>query len=209
MRFFWKIIGIILITCIITAFCLIFIPVITAEKPIEEIKQPAILDTSDKIVYGQTLEFVIDNIRMYSLKYLNEERMSANLSQLIEDEILNYIAKRHSESMAIYNYCERLDFDGKYPVDRARDMGFNTKKIYNGVIYDGVGENLCAMPHGGIVVGFGKIDIYDSEKIARSMIKCLMDSPEHKENILNEVYTHVGVGVAYGHGYYYLTQDFW
>ena len=36
-----------------------------------------------------------------------------------------------------------------------------------------------------------------------------MDSPGHRENLLNPAYTHIGVGVAHNPAYgYYLTQNF-
>lgn len=55
----------------------------------------------------------------------------------------------------------------------------------------------------------GETRVVPADEIAGPMHQGWMDSPGHRENILNPEYTHLGVGVAYSpeHGYY-LIQNF-
>lgn len=63
------------------------------------------------------------------------------------------------------------------------------------VPYLGLGENLAF-----------------NEESADNTVKCafeqLMDSPKHKANIMNDAFTHIGVGVYRDGNYYYFTQTF-
>ena len=63
------------------------------------------------------------------------------------------------------------------------------------------------MPTGN-VVGQGYVN-NDAQSIAQAMVQSWMNSPGHRENILNAKYARIGVGVAYDGTLYYLgTQDF-
>ena len=63
-----------------------------------------------------------------------------------------------------------------------------------------VGENVGWLDDGGVL---------DAEEVADRVHEGWMESPGHRENLLRDDYTHLGVGVAHDpeHGYY-LTQNF-
>lgn len=158
--------------------------------------------------YSDVTKKALNEVEKLVLYYTNKERALYNLPPLIENKTLSDVARRHSEDMCAYNYVNHTNSRGQSPTDRVKESGYPTLKPYKNIIYDGVSENLCALPYGD-VVGYEYVNILDSDAIARVSVKVLMDSPKHKDNIINPVSTHVGIGAAYGYSVYYVTQDFW
>ena len=64
------------------------------------------------------------------------------------------------------------------------------------------------MPWGN-VVGIGYVDKYNADQIAREVVSGWMDSPGHRQNILDNTYSNMGVGVGFNGQEYYITQNFW
>ncbi len=89
--------------------------------------------------------------------------------------------------MAKENFFAHSDFDGKTVVDRAKDSRIkNWRKI---------GENL-----------FYYEDNYNFDALA---VKGWMESPTHRQNILDRNWTATGIGVAESRdGRIYITQVF-
>lgn len=178
------------------------------ENTTEEITLPTLKPARAKIPYSEQEQTAINEIEKAVFNYINKERTLHGLTSLIDDEALTDIARKHSEDMCTYDYVSHINSQGKSPTDRADEAGYSSLKNYKGINYYGIGENLCAMPLGN-VTGYGYLDKYATNKIAFSMVTALMNSEKHRENILDEEYTHIGNAVAYGYNFYYLTQNFW
>lgn len=102
------------------------------------------------------------------------------------DDRLAEVARQHSEEMALHNFFSHQGLDGSLPHIRVSRAGIE---------WTSVGENIAKFP-----------DISAAEA-------GFMDEPRfqqnHRSNILNPTFTHVGIGIARGaDGLLYITQEF-
>jgi uncharacterized protein YkwD len=114
---------------------------------------------------------------------VNQARQQVSLSPLHKDTLLQQAARDHSADMYKRHYFSHQTPDGKTPYDRLHDLRFH---------YVTAGENLAFAPD---------VDqAFDS----------LMNSPDHRANILNPDFRCVGIGAYKGlNGYEEMfTQDF-
>jgi uncharacterized protein YkwD len=117
------------------------------------------------------------------LQRVNQARQQVGLSPLHADTLLQQAAREHSADMYRRHYFSHKTPDGKTPYDRLHDLRFH---------YVTAGENLAFAPD---------VDqAFDS----------LMNSPDHRANILNPDFRCVGIGAYRGlNGYEEMfTQDF-
>jgi uncharacterized protein YkwD/uncharacterized membrane protein required for colicin V production len=116
------------------------------------------------------------------LELLNAERTARGLQPLRPDETIRDVARGHSRDMFERGYFAHVDPDGDTPFERMRE---------GGVRFRAAGENLALAP---------------TVEVAHNG---LMNSPGHRENILNPAYGRVGIGVLDGglHGKMF-TQNF-
>lgn len=119
--------------------------------------------------------------RMFQL--VNAARVKANLTSLVPDQQLQEAARAHSKDMYLRHYFSHLTPDRKSPFDRLRDQGLK---------FVSAGENIA----------FGQ----EVESAQAS----LMQSPDHRANIMNPDFRRVGIGIYRGVGGYgeMYTQDF-
>ena len=138
----------------------------------------------------------------------NQERQQQGLPALQWDAALASVARAHSQDMAETNFFSHTNLRGQDPTARAVAAGYPVRRALGGGWYStGIGENIDKMPTGN-VVGQGYVN-NDAQSIAQAMVQSWMNSPGHRENILNTQYARLGVGVAYDGTLYYLgTQDF-
>ncbi|WP_330460038.1 CAP domain-containing protein [Streptomyces sp. NBC_00820] len=115
------------------------------------------------------------------LKLVNEERAKVGCSALSANSSLTTLAGAFSDDMAARGFFDHTDPDGATPWDRAAKAG----------ITDLGGENIAR----------GQTD-------AAAVMDAWMNSPGHRANILNCDYTTLGVGVHFGTGGPWWTQDF-
>ncbi|MEV0280606.1 CAP domain-containing protein [Streptomyces sp. NPDC050610] len=115
------------------------------------------------------------------LALVNQERAKAGCSPVTASRPLDSLAGAFSEDMAERGFFAHTDPDGKSPWDRAAKRGI---------------KNL-----GGENIARGQAD-------AKAVMDTWMHSPGHKANILNCDYKTLGVGVHYGPGGPWWTQDF-
>ncbi|MEU9114737.1 CAP domain-containing protein [Streptomyces sp. NPDC048483] len=115
------------------------------------------------------------------LSLVNQERAQAGCSPVTADKQLAGLAQSFSDDMAERGFFDHTDPDGDTPWDRARDLG----------ITDLGGENIAR-----------------GQANAQSVMDSWMNSPGHRANILNCDYKTLGVGVHYGPGGPWWTQDF-
>ena len=99
---------------------------------------------------------------------VNIERQKAGLLSLKTDILLRNVARVHSMDMLRNGYFSHKDLTGQLPSNRLANSG---------AIFQTVGENLALAP---------SIDLAHIG---------LMNSPTHRENILDPEYTRVGLGV--------------
>ncbi|GAA0604374.1 CAP domain-containing protein [Streptomyces crystallinus] len=112
---------------------------------------------------------------------VNQQRAQAGCSPLKADASLAALATAFSDDMAARGFFDHTDPDGKSPWDRAAKAGVGNLG----------GENIAR----------GQAD-------AKAVMEAWMNSPGHRANILNCDYKTLGVGVHFGDGGPWWTQDF-
>jgi uncharacterized protein YkwD len=115
------------------------------------------------------------------LGLVNEERTKAGCSAVSANSALTHLAEAFSKAMADENFFDHTDPSGASPWDRAAKLG----------ITDLGGENIAR----------GQAD-------AAAVMNAWMNSPGHRANILNCQFKTLGVGVHFGPGGPWWTQDF-
>ncbi len=102
----------------------------------------------------------------------NEERAKANLTPLVMNEELNQAALAKAQDMLNDQYWAHVAPDGKQAWDFIKETEY---------VYKYAGENLAR-------------DFSNNEEV----IKAWMASPTHRENILNQDFTQMGLAVVNG-----------
>ena len=126
-----------------------------------------------------------DERRAFEL--INAERQRRGLRPLVMDGSLTRLARYHSENMARGGYLSHTDRNGLDLRGRADALGLrNWKSIAENIAYN---------------QGYNDPTAFAVER--------WMVSEKHRENVLNDEYTHAGVGVVRASdGTYYFTQVF-
>ena len=114
------------------------------------------------------------------LALVNQQRATAGCGAVTADSGLASLARAFSADMRDRGFFSHTDPDGLDPFDRGNRAGVTV-----------MGENIA----------YGQPD-------PASVMTAWMNSPGHRANILNCSYTRLGVGVAYGPGGPWWTQDF-
>ena len=101
---------------------------------------------------------------------------------------LQSAAQRQSDWMVKHDQFSHDGRGGSEPLNRAAPAGYNGQYV---------GENIFKHP----------VD-RDRKKLGKKLVDGWMKSPGHRENILNDRFIHIGVGVAERKGYVFVTQKF-
>jgi uncharacterized protein YkwD len=118
---------------------------------------------------------------------INDYRNRNGLDNLKWDDDLAYLASQYSEQMAEEKFFSHYDRKGNSVSERAKKL-----KITNWTL---IGENLFTCR------GYSKF--------TRFAFDSWLDSPGHRKNILEEEFTHTGIGIAKTRdGRVYVTQVF-
>ena len=152
-----------------------------------------------------------DAIEWESHRLINLERDKAGLQPLKWDSRLAEIARAHSKDMAENYFFSHDNLKGQDSTDRGQMAGYPCRKTFS----YGLGENILQGHQGRDVIKLVKAwwnnqsanDLAQIEE-AKSAVQRWMDSPGHRENILEYSYDRAGIGVAFNGGTYYLTQNF-
>jgi uncharacterized protein YkwD len=115
------------------------------------------------------------------LKLVNEERAKVGCSPVSANSALSDLAANFSDDMAARGFFDHTDPDGATPWDRAAKAGIS---------------------------GLGGENIARGQADAAAVMDAWMNSPGHKANILNCDFKTLGVGVHFGSGGPWWTQDF-
>lgn len=122
------------------------------------------------------------NAEQRMLADLNASRRQAGLGSLSLRHNLTAAAIEHAVDMAQHHYFDHASRDGRSPFDRMHADGCH---------FAYAGENIA---------------LSDSESEAYA---ALLQSPEHRQNILNAHFKHVGIGIAQApDGSLMFVQDF-
>lgn len=107
----------------------------------------------------------------------NVERLNEGLPPLLYDDGLADLARLHSKHMLNYGFFAHKDHLGDMVSDRKI-------KYYPQLIVSSIGENLARF--------------FDPKKTytPQELVTGWMNSPEHRKNMLDKDYTHLGVGVV-------------
>jgi uncharacterized protein YkwD len=135
---------------------------------------------------------------------INSQRKASNLTPLEWDEAIAKVARVHSEDMAKRGYFKHQTPEGSTPMKRLEQSGYNSCRL--------VGENIYQNNLYSSVAVEKRRTTYDwnsMDKIADTTVKGWMESPGHREVILEKGYNRTGIGVAIGPGdKVYITQVF-
>ena len=144
---------------------------------------------------------------------INAQRSANGFQPLDHIEKIRLIARSHSEDMASRNYFSHDSLEGLDPSDRAARVGYDCRKDYGSYFTYGLAENIH---QGWLFDSFqtvsGRITSYDwftLEELAHLAVNGWMDSPGHRQNILDSSYDRAGMGVAIADdGKVFFTQNF-
>lgn len=129
----------------------------------------------------------LDNEEKKIFELVNKERRKYSLESLEWDSNLADLARSYSKKMAQEHFFSHYDSRGNSVVDRAKAM--RIKK------WQKIGENLF------MCEGY--------EKYSYTAVKGWMNSPGHRQNILDENYNQTGIGIAKASdGTIFVTQVF-
>ncbi|MGC0385345.1 CAP domain-containing protein [Streptomyces sp. SAI-129] len=115
------------------------------------------------------------------LKLVNDERAKVGCSPVAANSALRELAEDFSRAMATQGFFDHTDPGGATPWDRAAAAGIS---------------------------GLGGENIARGQADAQSVMDAWMNSPAHRANILNCDFKTLGVGVHFGSGGPWWTQDF-
>ncbi|GAA3376263.1 CAP domain-containing protein [Streptomyces racemochromogenes] len=115
------------------------------------------------------------------LALVNQERAQAGCVPVRANPPLAALAGAFSKDMAVRGFFDHTDPDGNSPWQRAQNAGIS---------------------------GMGGENIARGQGDAKSVMQAWMNSPGHKANILNCEFRTLGVGVWFGSGGPWWTQDF-
>lgn len=118
---------------------------------------------------------------------INDQRARLNLEPLVWSEDVAKIARLHSENMANFSFFSHTGIDGLMVNDRADECGV--------IKWRAIGENIAYNK------GF--------ENPVAFAVERWMQSPAHRENLLNSRWRESGIGIAITEdGTYYFTEVF-
>ena len=108
---------------------------------------------------------------------VNRERQERGLAPLAPEPGLNALARRQARSMAAKGYFSHVDSEGLSPDGRRT-------RYDPGLCVTGYAENIVAVGGKG------------GDPVPARCVQCWMESPGHRANILDQAFTHTGVGTA-------------
>lgn len=127
------------------------------------------------------------NLEAATRALINMDRQAAGLPPLSPGVRLAIAARRHSLDMAVRHYTSHVTPEGLSPYQRMTQAG---------VRYRVAGENL------------GWDNGTDTTAMLQAIEVAMMNSPEHRANLLRSTFHFVGIGIAAEGDHLYVTEDF-
>jgi uncharacterized protein YkwD len=125
------------------------------------------------------------------LALLNQHRAAAGVRPLVLSAAISQASRQHSCDMFLHQQLSHTGSDGSTPLQRIQATG---------VSYTTWGENAGTARGQGLWGGILQIDT--------GMMSEQMIPYDHRWNILNQAFTHVGLGIIYANGQVWMTEDF-
>lgn len=123
---------------------------------------------------SETTASTVTQFELQVVELTNQERQKAGVAPLSIDTPLMNAAREKSQNMKDYNYFSHTSPNLGSPFDRLKALGIS---------YRAAAENIAK-----------------GQSSPEEVVKSWMNSQGHRENILNEQFTHIGVGyVKEGH----------
>ncbi|KKK36602.1 hypothetical protein WQ57_18290 [Mesobacillus campisalis] len=145
------------------------------------IRNPTVIYPGQKITIPE--QRTAKSIENQVIQLTNQERARHGLRPLAADWQLSRVARYKSVDMRDKNYFQHSSPTYGTPFDMMKSFG---------IAYRSAGENIAA-----------------GQRTPQEVVRAWMNSPGHRANILNNSYTHIGVGHASGGSYgHYWTQMF-
>jgi uncharacterized protein YkwD len=120
----------------------------------------------------------LEAVRSATVCLVNRERTDHGERPLVVNEKLELAAQGHSENMVLDDYFSHYGPDGATPSDRMREAGY----LYSSRIGFEIGENIA----------WGTLYL----ATPKAIVQAWMESPGHRENILNGHYRETAIGVV-------------
>lgn len=121
------------------------------------------------------------------LQRVNAERAKVGAKALAMESTRRAVARAHSKDMAVRNFFDHTNPDGKSPFDRMKAAGIS---------YSAAGENIA-------------YNTYPIDRAVDAVMQGWMNSSGHRQNIQNVTYGRTGIGVYRSpNGRIYFTQVF-
>jgi uncharacterized protein YkwD len=131
---------------------------------------------------------------------INKARLEHELTALVFDEHLAKIARGHSHDMAVRHFFSHTNPDGLDPTARGKLAGFTCRKqVSSRSFREGLGENLYQdnlYSRIRISETGRSYDWNTADEIAVNSVHGWMNSPGHRHNILEKIYSQTGIGIA-------------
>jgi uncharacterized protein YkwD len=135
---------------------------------------------------NSTRDAGVENFEQLVFILINRKRAEISLPPLSWNERAAQAARLHSKNMSLLNFFSHTGLDGKNVADRVELFGLKSWRM--------VGENIAYNR------GYGNP--------VERVIESWMNSPSHRENLLNKRWRETGVGITVNNGTYYFTQVF-
>lgn len=176
--------------------------------------QVSIIDVSDvKMPVRLESGFDAGMVENHIYEFTNKERESRGLPALLRVSTIDLIARNHSQDMSDRDYFKHDTPEGLSPTDRGIRAGYDCRKDYGTHYTYGLGENIhqthtySYYSMAGIKTSY--VWMTNEIEVAEEIVDGWMDSPGHRENILNVAYDRIGVGVVINSDeQVYSTQNF-
>jgi uncharacterized protein YkwD len=158
------------------------------ERTLEQLR-PSLLSQVE--VQGETATTILGEKEEYLLSLINSEREKAGLNQLRWDSTLAEFAREYAEEMGTNGFFSHVSpISGSFQ-ERAKVL------FEKGFIF--VGENIARIAN---------TSSYPYQSILSSIHNSFMNSPTHRDNILNPNWNLVGIGIWTDGNWLYLEVCF-
>ena len=160
-----------------------------------------------------TPEIDVRQLEELTQELINAQRVMHGFNPLEHTEAIRLIARGHSEDMAARDYFSHDSPEGLDPTDRAQRAGYDCYKNFGSYFTFGLAENIH---QGWLFEGYRTVNgktapynLYTPEEIARNAVDGWMNSPGHRQHILDSSYDRAGMGIAIADdGKVFFTQNF-
>jgi len=149
--------------------------------------------------------------------FTNQERKTNGVKALQKYEELSSVARVHSKDMCLRGFFSHQNPDGDGPTERARKAEFpGLAKSPDGKPRPGLSENIARVGRYSSIrqstreekIVRRRIGWQSEVMLARQIVRGLLDSPEHKKNMLDPTKAYQGVGIYVFREHVFVTQNF-